>query len=171
MPSRDLPIRRAMSDPRDDDAPGRDRRRVARVYRGVAGSSTKVRLLRGSTARPRGSFAPRLALRGHYSFLGGHYLPLARRVQRSRGVELWSPAGGALWWSSPRHLYTRARPAGCPSRARRRRADGQISRGHYSFSGGHYSFFSPDLQLPRVAILLITTQTDFAGPRGDHKCG
>ena len=38
-------------------------------------------------------------------------------------VELWSPARGALWWSSPGHLYKRARRAGGPSRARRRRVD------------------------------------------------
>jgi hypothetical protein len=122
---RDLPIRRAMGDPRVDDAPGRPRRRGARVYRGVSGSSTKVRLLRGSTARPRDSSAPCLAQRRLTRRGAGrrHTAAWQDGVQRSRGVELWSTAGGALWWSSPRHLYKRARRAVGPSRARRRRAD------------------------------------------------
>jgi len=105
-----------MGDPRVDDAPDGPRRRDAHVGRGVPGSSTKARLQRCSTARPRGSFAPRIARLPPVGV--GH-----DGVLHSWRVELWSTAAGALWWSSPRHLYQRARPAGGASRARRRRAD------------------------------------------------
>jgi len=105
-----------MGDPRVDDEPGRQRWHGAHVDRGVSGSSTKARLQRCSTARPRGSFAQRLARLptgdvGHDGLL------------HSWRVELWNTAGGALWGSCPRHIDQRARHAGGASQARRRRAN------------------------------------------------
>jgi len=105
-----------MGDSRVDDAPGRPRRRGARVDICVSGSSTKARPQRCSTARPASCGAPRRAQRRQS-------VAWQDVVQRSRGVELWSIAGGALWWSSPRLLCQRARRASGASRARRRRAD------------------------------------------------
>ena len=114
-----------MDDPRVDDEPGRPRWHGAHVARGVSGSSTKARLQRCFTARPCGSFAPRLARLPTVDV--GHDV-----VLHSWRVELWNTAGDALWWSSPRHIYqracraggaSRARRAGGASRARRRRAN------------------------------------------------
>jgi len=128
MRSRDLPIRCAMGDPRVDDAPGRARRRGARVDRGVSGSSTKARLLRCSTARPRDSSAPRLArLPSRESTLS---VTGCRGVAGSScGAPQEAHFGGAPRYTS---INARAAPAGPPGRVvdariAHRAPNGQIS--------------------------------------------
>ena len=125
-----------MGDPRVDHAPGRPRRRGARVYRGVSGSSTKVRLLRGSTARPRDSSAPCLAQRR-----------LTRRQPGKTGCRgvAGSSCGApqeARFGGAPRNtsINARAAPAGPPGRVvdariAHRAPSGQISPKNEKTSG------------------------------------
>jgi hypothetical protein len=136
MRSRDLPIRCTMGDPRVDDVPGRARRRGARVYRGVSGSSTKARLLWCSTARPRDSSAPRLAR-----------LPSRESTLSETGCRgvAGSSCGGpqeAHFGGAPRDISINARaapagPPGCVVDAgiAHRAPNGQISPKNENISG------------------------------------